>query len=647
MAIREHLYLTLHGILGLVRGRHSAFKLPPTAAAGAAAAAERQQVLLEGPVVPYDFNWVSALRASRALRAAVQRSLQQQQQQQGYLEEQADVVRELLQQLRYSSLIKRSLLISHFGIKPLEALLDHLVSLQQQQQQAAAASSSCCRAPTAAELRNVEEASAALRRAVEQATTAPELIVPADCLEGEGARLLQHLFKETSSGGLRIPFRLQQQQQQRQQQPQQSRPTVDEWLAGALLAYGRGMNDLEAAQWFDEREVLERLPETLAAAYGLRLVPLLKQCWRGFGRRGLGFGRWSFVRRSLCGFPYRAQVYAVFDEEASNPRGFEQREQAGETHSDLLSPYKPWLALPWVLCGPPAFSFCGFLYFYPFSPLRLSHFFTLPKPQGFACHVKIKRGHHAVHALLQPPKFRQARLLDLQELTIIAHELGHAFKEMLQHNQEKLVTERPLDFDETFALINERILRRPEVLQKISKHKDTGRPLTATQAKSLGVDLVDLLHPNGPLVSAAIDFCIHTLDSFKASLETLETTIRQAVENVAPYTLDDSFPLFSLDYLRNIEGSYSGCLCCYVLAELRALRVLSQLEEASQNKQGAPLKGAPLPVDLRKLKSNLLPLHPTQRLPPLVGTAGGRAAVEALVRCYTKPKTTKALFGKG
>ncbi|KAL8453310.1 hypothetical protein Emed_000944 [Eimeria media] len=450
MAIREHLYLTLHGIIGLLRGRQSTFKLPQpaaaaaaaaaagtkqqdasggaAAAAAAAAAADRQQVLSEGPLVPYDFNWVSALRASRALRAAVQRSIQQQQQQQQQ-QQHAVAVRELLHQLRYSSLIKRSWLVTHFAIKPLETLLDQLVSLQQQQQQQQqqqAASSSCCRAPTAAELRSVEEASAVFRRAVAEATTAPELVVPAECLEGEGARFLQQLFKETPSGAVDCfarpshwagaaaaavaaaaaapaaakaansnkavghaaakgapqqlhaalhdqqqqrlqQQRLQQQQQQQQQQrqlqrgQQQSRLTVDEWLAAALRAYGRGLNDLEAAQWFDENEALEQLPQTLAAAYGLRL--------------------------SFCGFPYRAQVYAVFDEEASLPRGFEPREKAGEKGVSLLSPYNSRFSL---------------------------------------------------------------------RLKIIAHELGHAFKEMLQHNQqEKPVTERPLDFDETFALINE------------------------------------------------------------------------------------------------------------------------------------------------------------------------------------------------
>ncbi|KAL8453308.1 hypothetical protein Emed_000942 [Eimeria media] len=89
--------------------------------------------------------------------------------------------------------------------------------------------------------------------------------------------------------------------------------------------------------------------------------------------------------------------------------------------------------------------------------------------------------------------------------------------------------------------------------------------------------------------------------------------------------------------------SYCGCLCCYVLAELRGLWVLSQLDETLQGplkgKQGAPLQGAPpplqrgaphTPLDLSKIKKQLMHLHPEQRLSPLVQTPAGQAAVEAL-----------------
>ncbi|KAL8434501.1 hypothetical protein Efla_000017 [Eimeria flavescens] len=670
MALREHLYLALHGFFALLSGRPPALKLPAlklpaappavagaaaaaacpqqqqpasppaAAAAAAAAAAERRQVLLEGPLLPYDFNWVSAIRASYALRAAVRRSLQQQQQRQQRqqcLQQQTAAVRDLLQQLRYCNLVRQSFLTSQFAVAPLEALLDQLADEQQQQQQQEqqqqeAADAACCRAPTAAELKRVADSSAAFRRAVERATTSPELIVPASCLEGKEGSALQRLFKKTKRGDLRqLRAALRQQQQQRQQR-QDGRPTVDQWLSAALSAYGRGLSDLSVASWFEEEATVNALPAALAKAYGLQLLPLVKKPWKGFGR-------------SFCGFPYRGEVFAVFDGEALD--GGAPPSSGGAPHSSGVAAANSKQREGGLLSG--AFSpfdlkaacmhagFVGFLYFYPFAPLRISHFFSVPQQEGFPFHLKLAKGHHAIHLQLQPPKFRQARLLDLQELKIMAHELGHAFKEMLQERQDEPVEERPLDFDETFALMHEHLLRRPELLRSLSRRRETDRQLSLSEAKSLSVDLVDLLHPNSPLISAAIDFALHSADAFSLSPQGLERLIRQAVEDVAPYRLGESFPLFSLDYLRSIEGMYSGALVCYVLAELRALRVLSRLEKAKEIQHPS---GAPLP-DLRSLKKNLLSVHPKEPLSSLLGNAATEAAVEGLVRVYTRPKKTQ------
>ncbi|XP_026193507.1 uncharacterized protein LOC34617664 [Cyclospora cayetanensis] len=203
----------------------------------------------------------------------------------------------------------------------------------------------------------------------------------------------------------------------------------------------------------------------------------------------------------------------------------------------------------------------------------------------------------------------QARLLDVQELKVLVHELGHAFKEMLQEDPKAFVAERLLDFDESFALVHEQLLRRPQFLMALSKHRETGAPLTFSQAAGLGLDLVDLLHPNGALVTAAVDFAIHSLDASKATTQSLEESIRAA-----------------------IEESYSGALVCYILAEMRALRILQQLEK------GPPSRVGPALPDLRAVKRDLLPLHPRGPLPPLMGTSGGAAAGASLVALYSAPK---------
>ncbi|OEH79098.1 hypothetical protein cyc_00488 [Cyclospora cayetanensis] len=284
---------------------------------------------------------------------------------------------------------------------------------------------------------------------------------------------------------------------------------------------------------------------------------------------------------------------------------------------NLFSPYGKWpppcgsggkkAALPYR-----TEAFRGFLYYSPFFPLRLSHHLKPPRAPGYPCHVKLGPFHHAVHAHLAPPKAMQARLLDVQEKAFVA--------------------ERLLDFDESFALVHEQLLRRPQFLMALSKHRETGAPLTFSQAAGLGLDLVDLLHPNGALVTAAVDFAIHSLDASKATTQSLEESIRAAIEDVAPYRVDDSFPIFSLDYLRNIEGSYSGALVCYILAEMRALRILQQLEK------GPPSRVGPALPDLRAVKRDLLPLHPRGPLPPLMGTSGGAAAGASLVALYSAPK---------
>ncbi|CDJ42298.1 hypothetical protein, conserved [Eimeria tenella] len=459
MAAREHFYLALHGLWGLCRGRQTlvcSVQTPqqfaaaqqqqqkqrelqtPSAVAAAAAISQRQQVFHEGPLFPYDFNWIAAVRASRTLRAAVRRGLQQQQQQQQQHEQQEqqrylayliDRTCQLQQQLNYCCFVKPSFLTSHFAIRPLEALIDSLLLQQRQQQQqqqqkqqqqheklegeeAAAA----CRGLTLEQQRLVDETSSRFCRAVAKATTRPELVVAAACLVGSGAKLLQQLYKTDSRGALHVPYegsnyetvlallqtlnpkpsspqspnpkpsaqalssekaagkdlvtqwarlrneahrpqqqqllqqlllllqqrqqiaascgyscwaelrikrqtaeghywrqvplllrsiglaaeqrapqqlrnalrqQQQQQQQQREQQPrlQQWRPTVDQWLAAALRAYGRGASDLEAAAWFPESLSASQLPHQLAAALGLRLEPLLKKQWRGYGRR--------------------------------------------------------------------------------------------------------------------------------------------------------------------------------------------------------------------------------------------------------------------------------------------------------------------------------------------------------------------------
>lgn len=85
--------------------------------------------------------------------------------------------------------------------------------------------------------------------------------------------------------------------------------------------------------------------------------------------------------------------------------------------------------------------------------------------------------------------------------------------------------------------------------------------------------------------------------------------------------------------------SYSGALVCYILAEMRALRVLEQIERAHPTRPGAPLP------DLRVMKRDLLPLSPKDRLPPLIGTASGSAAIQSLVAAYTKPKGLQTLGG--
>ncbi|CDJ51241.1 hypothetical protein, conserved [Eimeria brunetti] len=125
---------------------------------------------------------------------------------------------------------------------------------------------------------------------------------------------------------------LQQQQQQQQQQQHRGRLPVDQWLAAAMRAYGRGLRDLEAAAWFSEAAAAELLPQQLAAALQLRLEPLIEKQWRG----------------SFWGFSYLSQVFA---------------------------------------------------------------------------------------------------------LKVLAHELGHAFKELLQEKPTYFGKDRPLDFDETFALL--------------------------------------------------------------------------------------------------------------------------------------------------------------------------------------------------
>ncbi|CDJ57341.1 hypothetical protein, conserved [Eimeria maxima] len=45
--------------------------------------------------------------------------------------------------------------------------------------------------------------------------------------------------------------------------------------------------------------------------------------------------------------------------------------------------------------------------------------------------------------------------LGFRGLKVLAHELGHAFKELLQETPVHFTKERPLDFDETFAVLAE------------------------------------------------------------------------------------------------------------------------------------------------------------------------------------------------
>ncbi|CDJ42299.1 hypothetical protein, conserved [Eimeria tenella] len=215
----------------------------------------------------------------------------------------------------------------------------------------------------------------------------------------------------------------------------------------------------------------------------------------------------------------------------------------------------------------------------------------------------------------------QARLLDLQELKVLAHELGHAFKEMLQEDADAFVKERPLDFDETFALLNEHILRQPEFLMSLSKHKDKNSPLTLAHASNLGFDLLDLLHPNSLFVAAAVDYAVHTLDAATATTDTLERTIKAA-----------------------IEAAYSGALVCYVLAEARALRILQQLEKQHLQKQHKGNRGknstrsnkGMAAADLTPVRFSLFPLHPKQAMKPLMADIDATAAT--LVNAYCEPK---------
>ncbi|XP_026193508.1 uncharacterized protein LOC34624487 [Cyclospora cayetanensis] len=439
MAIREHLYLALHGAMAIFRGRQrlldpwisagavstqgleqlasSAKPQQPASTAPADAIIEqRKQAFLRGPLVPYDFNWISAVRASRAMRAAVAcRSLQQQKQQQKqedqqWVEEWSMHARELLQKLQYCEFLKPSFLLARFALRPLEGLLEQLAAMQLQQpkegSRAAAATAApadtCRRGLRAKEQLAINLASSRFRQAVAKATIIPELVIPADRLSGPSAGVFRRLFKEDRSGGVRVPqegsnyetvlallqslnpgsskratfqqhapfaddlaaqwvclrsnstskpqqtlvlqqllqllqqkqqlaarcgytcwaeMRIKrqtaegsswrevprmlrsigqaaanrappqlrdelrkQQQQQQQQGQQQGRLSVDQWLAAALRAYGRGVRDLEVAAWFPESIAVQRAPLLLAEAYGLTLQPLLKKPWKGFGR---------------------------------------------------------------------------------------------------------------------------------------------------------------------------------------------------------------------------------------------------------------------------------------------------------------------------------------------------------------------------
>ncbi|OEH75155.1 hypothetical protein cyc_08911 [Cyclospora cayetanensis] len=190
MAIREHLYLALHGAIAIFRGRQrlldpwisagavstqgleqlasSAKPQQPASTAPADAIIEqRKQAFLRGPLVPYDFNWISA----------------------------------------------PSFLLARFALRPLEGLLEQLAAMQLQQpkegSRAAAATAApadtCRRGLRAKEQLAINLASSRFRQAVAKATIIPELVIPADRLSGPSAGVFRRLFKEDRSGGVRVP----------------------------------------------------------------------------------------------------------------------------------------------------------------------------------------------------------------------------------------------------------------------------------------------------------------------------------------------------------------------------------------------------------------------------------------------------------
>lgn len=86
------------------------------------------------------------------------------------------------------------------------------------------------------------------------------------------------------------------------------------------------------------------------------------------------------------------------------------------------------------------------------------------------------------------PEDGQPKFLDPTELTVLYHELGHAFHELLSRSNYHLlagVTSLPLEFVEGIATLFEQLSRDPQIIREYAKHYYTGKPISAALVMAL------------------------------------------------------------------------------------------------------------------------------------------------------------------
>ena len=174
---------------------------------------------------------------------------------------------------------------------------------------------------------------------------------------------------------------------------------------------------------------------------------------------------------------------------------------------------------------------------------------------------------------LTKPAAGEPTLLNMDEVTTMFHEFGHALHGLLSDVEYPIFsgTNVPRDFVEFPSQVNEMWARRPEVLARCTGHPDTGEPLPdellerMLEAERFGEGQATVEY----LGAALIDLAWHSLTAEQAEQVTDVDAFETAVLAEAGLDVPGIHPRYRSRYFQHIfAGGYSAAYYSYFWAEV-------------------------------------------------------------------------------